>query len=553
MTGDVQPTHWDAALAQRWRAAGAWKDEPLGATFAAAAHRRADAVAIVDGDRRITFTELDELTRRLATVLRQHDVTPGSTVTVQLPSWWETIALVIAAWRIGAVANPVLPNLRHHEVSLITAEVDSRVLVVPGEFRGFDYVAMARDLACAPTVLVARTTAAAPFARPEAARGEYTLDDLVRDAEPASDAVLDALRPDPDAAALVLYTSGTTAGPKGAIHTHNTLRAEVDGIEVVHECSERDVILATMPIAHVGGMLYAVLMPLTLGLRVALLDTWDPDVAVRLAASEGVTMLVGLPVMLQSMLMSPAYSADALHAVRLFALGGSRITAADVEYAADALGCWSKRSYGSTEMPTATSGPRHDAAGRLASTDGIPIGPTEVRVVDDHERDVPTGERGEILCRGPEMFVGYVDPALNESAFTPDGWFRTGDVGVLDADGFLVVVDRKKDIIIRGGENISAQEVEELLLVLPEIEDVAVVAMPDAAMGERACAFVVFGPDPLELADLVEHLRSRGVAAFKLPERLEPRAEFPRTATGKIRKDVLRAEIADLVAQEALA
>lgn len=191
MTGDVQPTHWDAALAQRWRAAGAWKDEPLGATFAAAADRRADAVAIVDGDRRITFTELDELTRRLATVLRQHDVTPGSTVTVQLPSWWETIALVIAAWRIGAVANPVLPNLRHHEVSLITAEVDSRVLVVPGEFRGFDYVAMARDLACAPTVLVARTTAAAPFARPEAARGEYTLDDLVRDAEPASDAVLD--------------------------------------------------------------------------------------------------------------------------------------------------------------------------------------------------------------------------------------------------------------------------------------------------------------------------------------------------------------------------
>ncbi len=527
----ILPTHRSADLAARWRALGVWKDEPLGDTFAATARRRASKLAVVDGDRRWTYAEFDALTRRLATVWRQFGVTPGSVVTVQLPSWWETIAAIIATWRVGAIANPVLPNLRRHELSAITAEMTPSLMIVPEQFRGFDYLPMATDLSAVAQVLVARAQQSAT---------SISLDSLVAEAEPASDELLRTLRPDPDAAALVLYTSGTTSAPKGVIHTHNTLRAEADGIETMHECTDDDVILVTMPFAHVGGMLYGVLLPVSVGLAAIVLDTWDADVAVRLTESEGVTMLPGVPVMLQGMLTSPAYSRPALKTVRLFALGGTRVTAADVEFAAATLGCWSKRSYGLTEMPTVTTGPRADPEGRLASTDGVAIGASEVRVVDHDGCDVPAGERGEILCRGPEMFLGYVDAALNESAFADGDWFRTGDIGILDRDGFLRVVDRKKDIIIRGGENISAQEIEGILLALPEIDDVALVAMPDPVLGERACAYVVFRGEHLTLADMVSHLRREGVASFKLPERLEVRTELPRNPTGKVRKDALR-------------
>jgi len=537
-TAAIRPTHLDAELATRWRALGVWRDEALGDTFAATVRRRGTSLAVVDGGRRWSYRELDDVTRRLATVWRRHGVGPGSAVTVQLPSWWETIAAIVATWRVGAVVNPVLPNLRLHELSSITGEIEPALMVVPETFRGFDYEPMAVELDAVGSVLVARA------GRSSAAS---SLDALVAEADPASDELLRSLRPDPDAAALVLYTSGTTSVPKGVIHTHNTLRAEADGIERMHECTDEDVILVTMPFAHVGGLLYGVLLPVTVGLTAVVLDVWDADTAIGIAAAERVTMLPGVPVMLQGMLASAAYDRAALDSVRLFALGGARVDAADVEFAASALGCWSKRSYGLTEMPTVTTGPRTDTAGRLASTDGVAIGATEVRIVDDDGRDIPRGERGEILCRGPEMFVGYVNPALNAPAIAAGGWLRTGDVGVLDADGFLVVVDRKKDIVVRGGENISAQEVEEVLLRMPQIEDVAIVAMPDPVLGERACAYVVLRCGPLELADLVAHLRAAGVATFKFPERLEVRTDLPRTPTGKVRKDELRAEIASAV------
>jgi non-ribosomal peptide synthetase component E (peptide arylation enzyme) len=187
-------------------------------------------------------------------------------------------------------------------------------------------------------------------------------------------------------------------------------------------------------------------------------------------------------------------------------------------------------------MPTLTSGPRHDPMDRVATTDGQVLGGSEIRIVDD----------GEIWCRGPELFAGYVDPTLNAEAFTPDGWFRTGDLGSLDDDGFLTVTGRKKDVIIRGGENISPQEVEAVLLEQPEVVEVAIVAMPDASMGEKACAFVIVRDASFDFNTMVARIRASGLAAFKIPERLEIRSDLPRTATGKIRKDALRAEVAAL-------
>jgi len=290
------------------------------------------------------------------------------------------------------------------------------------------------------------------------------------------------------------------------------------------------------------------LLPLTVGLRVVLMDSWDAEEAVRLTEQQRVTVHPTVPVVAHGLLNAKSFCPAAVESMRLLTFGGARVTPADVRQAAGALGCWCKRSYGSTEMPTLTSGPRHDPLGRVATTEGQALGASEIRIVDDGGADVVGGGPGEIWCRGPELFVGYVDAGLNADAFAPDGWYRTGDLGRLDGDGFLTVTGRKKDVIIRGGENISPQEVEAVLLEQPEVSEVAVVAMPDPIMGERSCAFVILGDNSFDFATMVARVRASGLAAFKIPERLEVRHELPRTPTGKIRKDVLRAEIAALVA-----
>ena len=273
----------------------------------------------------------------------------------------------------------------------------------------------------------------------------------------------------------------------------------------------------------------------------------------QLIDMERVTVQPGVPAYLYGMLSAPSFTEEAVSSLRLFGLGGTRVTAEDVHTAQARLRCWSKRTYGSTEMPTLTTGPRFDEHDRLATTDGILIGSSEIRIVDAYGSDVPPGRSGEIWCRGPELFVGYVDPALNLDAFAEDGWYRTGDLGTVDEDGFLSVTGRTKDLIIRGGENISPKEIEEILLTFDAVEDAAVVSMPDATLGERACAFVVPTDGALDFDTMVGELKGRGLATFKIPERLELRKELPRTALGKIRKDVLRNEIAEIVAAEAAA
>jgi cyclohexanecarboxylate-CoA ligase len=496
-------------------------------------------VAVVDGLRRITFAELDDTTRRLSTALLAMGVRGGDAVSYQLPGWWEAVAVTIACWRVGAVANPLLPNLRARELAAITREARPRVLVVPERFRGFDHVSLAAIVEHGARLVVAR---AGPDAR------EASLARLLEDNGPADAPMLRSRRPDPDAPALLLYTSGTTAGPKGVLHTHNTLRAEADGVERAHECSKEDVLLLTMALAHIGGVLYGILLSLTVGLRVVLLDSWSPEAAINLVERERVTMYPAVPVFVRGMLAARSFRRSSMASMRLCTLGGTPITADDVRATEDGLGCWCKRSYGSTEMPTLTTGPRHDPMGRVAGTDGIPVGPSEIRIVDDAGGDLPGGAAGEIWCRGPELFVGYVDSSRNVDAFAPGGWYRTGDVGAVDEDRFLTVVGRKSDMIIRGGENISPVEVEEVLAEQPEVVEAAVVGMPDEVMGERSCAFVVVGDRPFDFDTMVARLRAAGLATFKIPERLEVRDELPRTASGKVRRDALRAEVAALVA-----
>jgi cyclohexanecarboxylate-CoA ligase len=364
-------------------------------------------------------------------------------------------------------------------------------------------------------------------------------DEPLPEAEPAADAAVHV-----DDPAVILWTSGTTADPKGVVHTHQSLRVEAETIAAAHDMRRGETLLLPMPVTHVAGLTYGILLPVTGAITTALMDTWDPGLALELVERESIAVMISTPVFMRTMIDHPKFEATDRSSVRLFSLGGAGVAPSMVREGAAAFDCWCKRTYGSTEYPTLTTGRLGDALDRDADTDGPLIGGAELRIVDPETlADLAPGTPGELLARGPEMFVGYMDPALDVGAFAPDGWFRTGDLAVFDGE-YLTIVDRLKDIIIRGGENISAQEVESLLVTHPDVAEAACVAMADAVMGEKVCAFVIPAPGATPtLAAIRAHLLDKGLAQFKVPERLELRASLPRTASGKVQKEPLREEL----------
>jgi cyclohexanecarboxylate-CoA ligase len=328
------------------------------------------------------------------------------------------------------------------------------------------------------------------------------------------------------------------------VHTHQTLRHEADSIAAAHAMRPAEALLLPMPVTHVAGLTYALLLPVTSGITAVLMDTWEPGTALDLVAGEAIAVMISTPVFMRTMIDHPRFATTDTKSLRLFSLGGAGVAPAMVREGAQAFGCWCKRTYGSTEYPTLTTGRLGDDPERDATTDGPLIGASELRIVDpDTLADLAPGTAGELLVRGPEMFTGYLDAALDTAAFVDDGWFRTGDLAVYDGE-YLTIVDRLKDIIIRGGENISAQEVEALLVTHADVSEAACVAVPDPVMGERVCAFVILRDGAaLDLDGLRAHLVDAGLARFKLPERLEVRTNLPRTASGKVQKAPLRAEL----------
>jgi cyclohexanecarboxylate-CoA ligase len=533
-TARIRPTRLDPEAARRYRANGWWTGRPLGSLLDEAAAAAPTATALVDGPHRLTFADVHDRAGRVAAGLHGIGVGPGDVVMAQLPTWWESIVVAHAVFRLGAVLNPVLPNYGVHELSHMVRAVDPRAIVVPAVHRGVDAAARARSLAPGRPVVTVR---AGPT------DGEdLDLDRLLGADRPAPPPVPNA----GDDPALLLFTSGTTGAPKCAIHTHDTLGAEAAGLTAAHALTADDVVLFTMPFAHIGGIIYGVLAPVLARYRTVLLAPWDPGAALDLIERETVTVQPSMPVYLRGVLAHPAFSRERVRSLRLYPMGGARVTALDVRDATARLGCPSRRTYGLTEMPTLSTGPVGDPRRRHETTEGVPIGHNEIRIVDEDGTPVPTGEVGEITCRGPELCVGYVDAAQNEGAFTADGWFRTGDLGTVDADGFLTVVGRLKDIIIRGGENVSPAEVELLLLEHASVEDVAIVGMPDPVYGERACAFVETADEAFDLAAATAHLQAAGLASFKLPERLERRSSLPRNENGKVDRTALRAEAATI-------
>jgi cyclohexanecarboxylate-CoA ligase len=350
---------------------------------------------------------------------------------------------------------------------------------------------------------------------------------------------------DASAIALLIYTSGTTADAKGVLHSHETLLAEARSLGPVHGLSETDRVLMPSPLTHISGIVHALLVPAVFGTTAVLMDRWEPGDALARIAAERVTYMVGAPTFLRDLAGHPALPGFDTTSLRLFSCGGADVDPALVRDAAARLGCVAKRVYGSTEFPTVTTTGPDDPPERRIDSEGRAIGANEVRLVDEEGAPVAPGREGEVLARGPECFLGYRDAALDADAFTADGWFRTGDLGTLDPSGWLRITGRRKDIIIRKGENISARELEDLIAGHPAVAEVAVVGVPDAAAGEIACAVVRLRPaaHAPTLAELTERLASEGLSRRKLPERLEVVADFPRTASGKIVKRALREQL----------
>ncbi len=515
-------------LVARYTAEGWWTDDSLGDLVERGLAAMAQDSFVVHSDVRPwrgTIGEIDRAARSFARSLADRGIGPGDVVVFQLPNWVEAAITFWGTAYAGAVLVPVVHFYGPKELAYILEATDPALVITPHRFGRSDFVGDYAEM------LAARGVPWAIVDAPDSAElpaGGVPFEQLL-DAEPITGPVA----VDPDSPAIVAFTSGTTRNPKGVIHSHRTLGFEARQLSAMSPADGPPNITGA-PVGHFIGMLGALLCSLIRGDSIHLIDVWNPGEVLRVMVQENIGMGGGSTYFLTSLLDHPDFSADHLALMPYAGLGGSPVPVA-VTDRATRLGITAFRSYGSTEHPSITGSTIAESEVKRLTTDGKPLPGVEVRL----------DEEGQILCRGPELFLGYTDPELTASAFDDEGWYHTGDVGVLDADGFLSITDRISDIIIRGGENISAQEVEELLLQMAGIAEVAVVAEPHDRLGERAAAVYRLreDADPPSLAEVQEHLGEAGLAKQKWPEALYQVLDFPRTASGKVQKFRLRQQL----------
>ena len=509
-----------------------------------------ERLAVVDGETCLTSAELLRASRRAAGALAAAGVRRGDLVALQVPNCWESIAAMQGVWLLGGVATLITPIYRSGELTNLFSDAPPRAVIVPGAYRGTDYTAQAEAaLGSAgvdvPVLDLRHLLAGAPD---EAAGAHDPGSTAVGTLEVSGEE--SAPPPSPDDVAMLMFTSGTTGRAKGVLHTHRTLLHEAASIAETFGL-RGDTVFMPSPLTHVTGLLYGVLLPVLINGSVVLQDRWDPAVAAETIERRGCAFTVSATPFLRGLADEYERCAERSN-LRVFVCGGADIPPELVRRASEIMGTDVCRTYGSTEMPTLAIVTRDLPAPQRWETEGRAIGAARGRIVD------PVDGVGELEVIGPELFVGYLDPADNASAFTDDGWFRTGDLARLD-DGVLRICGRSKDLIIRGGENISSKEIEDVLLSAPTIDDVAVVAIPDELMGERACAVVVVAgehagrggsaPAPVTLADLSAVLEAAGLAKQKQPEALLIVDELPRTPSGKIQKFIVRERVRQALAE----
>ena len=479
-------------------------------------------------------TAMLESARRIADGLHALGLKAGDVLIFQMPNWAESMAAYIATVKIGVILVPVVHIYGASELSYILRATRAKALMLPDRWRNINYAARVEALGDLPDLEHVIVFGDGPM--PGSVVRWPKLLEAPKDSAPMH-------VPQPHDIAMMNFTSGTTSDPKGALHSHSTLAVEGRFGLAKNPAFNRargDIAFWASPGGHIAAIVSA-LRPFLLAEGGAYLDQFEGPVMLDILARHNIRYFGGAPYTINHLFDF----APEEHVKRLTAIGcGGAGVPGKLIHRAVEFGVSMVRSYGSTEHPTISSSEHNDPLEKRASTDGRLLTGTQVRLVNEDGKEAAPGETGEIVSIGPELFLGYLDPALNKTSFASDGWFHTGDIGVLDKDGFLTIVDRKKDIIIRGGENISSQEVEDVLARHPSIIEAAVVAWPDEIYGERVGAFVQLRPGMIvDIPSIGEHFKAAGLARQKTPERLVIVDDFPRTPYGKVLKRELRERI----------
>ncbi len=521
----------DAAMAAEAVANGDWPNKTVWTYAAERAAEHADRVQIIDNGVSLTCRQLVDRAQRLAGYLVASGLRCGDVISFQLPNWWEAAVITLAAAMTGVVVNPIVPINRDAELRHMIADARPRMIFIPDSFRGYSYTDMMRRLLPdSPDlrVIVVRGQAAG-FESFDAILGQSSIFSPVATI-------------DPDAVKLIMYTSGTTGRPKAVLHSHNSIHADSARMTKAMKLSPRHIAFCPSPVTHISGFLWALNMPWYGDIPVVMIDVWEPQTAFEAMRLQRCTLGVGATPFLQG-LVDIASGGASLPDLEHYICGGAAVPPSLIYKAADVFpNCVPWRTFGSTETATLTCGPEARSMIRMgAETDGRLVG-TQAKIIDVGTGLVAMpGAEGEILVRCSSMALGYARLEDNAEAYDEDGYFRMGDLGCIVEGDHFVCTGRKKDLIIRAGENISAKEIEDVLIRDEAVQDVAVVSMPNPRTGESICAFIVAAPDHLvDLALLTTLIASAGLARQKTPEHLILVSDLPRTPAGKIRKDQLR-------------
>ena len=540
---------WPAEAAVRYAAKGYWQGVTIGDVFDHSVRRHAEREAVIDGQRRVKYWELGLLVERLALHFAERGICGGRPVVFQLANSLECTAAYFACLKIGAVPIACLPAHRHSEIEHLARFTEAYAWLIPSEYRGFDFVAMADELRANLPAMREIIVAGG-----RCGRGMTSLIDLAEDPieQRRARSSLERLKPQPEFPAVFQLSGGSTGLPKVIPRTHNDYLYNSYLLAAESGFDADGIALIAIPMMHNFPLAGAVQPGLLNGGKIVLAQGTEPEMVCDLIAGERITWLCAVPAMVVNWLNTPGFRHVDLSSLTSLAVGGARLNPEPARRVLEEIGPVLTQVYGMAEGLCCTTR-RDDPEEVIVETQGRPISEAdEFKIVDDQSKEVGPGELGELITRGPYTIRGYYKAKEhNRTAFTPDGFYRTGDMVRLHPSGNFMVEGRNKDLINRGGEKISAEEIENLIITHPAVLNTAVVAMPDPVMGERACAYVVLRKGAsLDLARLSGFLQQKRIARFKLPERLELIEALPTTAVGKISKKDLREDIQQKLQQQ---
>ncbi|EGO4751698.1 medium-chain fatty-acid--CoA ligase [Escherichia coli] len=528
-----------------YRQQGLWGDASLADYWQQTARAMPDKIAVVDNHgASYTYSALDHAASCLANWMLAKGIESGDRIAFQLPGWCEFTVIYLACLKIGAVSVPLLPSWREAELVWVLNKCQAKMFFAPTLFKQTRPVDLILPLQNQLPQLqqIVGVDKLAP------ATSSLSLSQIIADNTPLTTAITTH----GDELAAVLFTSGTEGLPKGVMLTHNNILASERAYCARLNLTWQDVFMMPAPLGHATGFLHGVTAPFLIGARSVLLDIFTPDACLALLEQQRCTCMLGATPFVYDLLNVLEKQPADLSALRFFLCGGTTIPK-KVARECQQLGIKLLSVYGSTESSPHAVVNLDDPLSRFMHTDGYAAAGVEIKVVDDARKTLPPGCEGEEASRGPNVFMGYFDePELTARALDEEGWYYSGDLCRMDEAGYIKITGRKKDIIVRGGENISSREVEDILLQHPKIHDACVVAMPDERLGERSCAYVVLKAPhhSLSLEEVVAFFSRKRVAKYKYPEHIVIIEKLPRTASGKIQKFLLRKDIMRRLTQD---